>query len=116
MNVPDHYTLPKCDIETLENSTIPFMKCLYSCLNRIKGDGYTESFEKTALGIQSSASTHTYLPREFTIINSFRFEGNQKPSVNVIMYMIETMDGLKGTLLKGYDNKKAHASTDEGIN
>lgn len=77
---------------------------MYSCLNRIERDGYTENFEKTLQGIMSVNSNHNYLPQDFKIINFFGFEGNDKSYDNVIMYMFETSDGKKGTLIKSYDS------------
>jgi len=99
MNVPIYYTLQQCDKVTVENATMPYMKSLYSCLNRIIGDGYTDDFKPTLKGLQSKKTNRIYRPNEIKIVNFFRFEGNSNPDDNVIMYIIETVDGQKGTLV-----------------
>jgi len=118
MNIPLYYTLQQCDKVTMENSAMPYITSLYSCLNRVMGDGYTDDFKITAKGMQSTKTSRFYLPREIKIINSFRFEGNTNPDDNVIMYIIETADGLKGTLVKSYnasnENKVANPFIFEG--
>jgi hypothetical protein len=43
-------------------------------------------------------------------MNSFRFEGLSDPKENVVMYIIETCDGLKGTMVEPYN-----ISTDPGL-
>lgn len=102
MNVPIYYALRQCDPVTVENNTMPYMKSLYSCLNRMVGDGYTDDFKPTSKGIQSKRTNRVYRPQEIKIINFFRFEGNANPEDNVIMYIIETIDGLKGTLVNSF--------------
>lgn len=100
MNIPLYYTLQQCDKVTVESTTMPYMKSLYSCLNSMIGEGYTEDFKLTAKGIHSKRMNRTYEPHEIKIVNFFRFEGNSNPEDNVIMYILETADGQKGTLIK----------------
>ncbi len=102
MDIPIYYTLQQCDKVTVENITMPYMKSLYSCLNRMIGDGYTENFKPTTKGLLSNKTNRIYRPHEIKIVNSFRFEGNSNPEDNVVMYIIETSDGLKGTLVNSY--------------
>ncbi|MEJ7768173.1 MAG: hypothetical protein WKF89_10215 [Chitinophagaceae bacterium] len=102
MNIPLYYTLKQCDQVTVENITMPYITSLNSCLNRVKGDGYTDSFRQSGKGIQSKKTNRIYLPSEITVVNFFRFEGNTNPDDNVVMYMIETTDGNKGTLVNTY--------------
>jgi hypothetical protein len=104
MNIPLYYTLQQCDKVTVENATMPYMTSLYSCLNRMVGNGYSENFQPTVKGLQSKKTNRVYLPKEIRIVNFFRFEGNTNPGDNVTLYMIETADGCKGTVVNGYDS------------
>jgi hypothetical protein len=106
MNVPLYYTLQQCDKVMVENTTMPYIKSLYSCLNRVMGDGYTDDFKLEGKGIQSIKTKKVYLPNEIKIINTFRFEGNTNPDDNAIMYIIETADGVKGTLVNSFSSGK----------
>jgi len=108
MNVPLYYTLKQCDEVTVENITMPYIKSLYSCLNRVIGDGYTDDFKQEGKGIMSKKTNRVYFQSEIKIVNFFRFEGNTNPDDNVIMYIIETADGLKGTLVNSYGTSSEH--------
>ena len=110
MKAPMYYTLHQCDSVTIENSTMPYMTSLNSCLNRIVGDGYTDAFKPTMKGLQSSITNRVYKPQEVKVISFFRFEGNTNPQDNAIMYIIETVDGLKGTLVNSYKPENQYAN------
>lgn len=97
--IPSFYTLEQCDKVTLENNTMPYVKSYYSCLNRVIGDGYSESFQFSPRGIQSKETGKEYTKGEFRIVSLFRFEGSANSQDNVLMYMLETSNGLKGTLI-----------------
>lgn len=100
MNVPVYNAFKLSDsITAVENIPMPYIKSLYSCLNRVKGDGYTGSFEPTDDGLQEIKTGRVYMPDQFKITNFFRFEGNSSPGDNVIMYIIEANDGVKGTYI-----------------
>jgi len=99
MIIPSFYTLEQCDRVTLQNNTMPYVKSYYSCLNRLIGDGYDEDFQFSPTGIQSKKTKRVYGPGEFKVINLFRFEGSGNEADNVLLYMLETSDGLKGTLI-----------------
>jgi hypothetical protein len=43
-----------------------------------------------------------YAPDQVRVINFFRFEGFSDPDDNAVLYLIETADGLKGTLVDAY--------------
>ena len=96
--MPEFYTMQQSDILSVGNNAMPYITSLHSFLNRIKGDGYTENFEKTLHGIHSVDTNHYYLPADFKITNFFKFEGDH-PGKNTITYLIETSDGIKGTLV-----------------
>lgn len=85
-----------------ENNTQPYMKSLSSCLNKMISDGYDEDFKVTERGMESLQKGKLYQPEQIRVINFFRFEGMSDPDDNAILYVVETDDGLKGTLVDGY--------------
>ena len=86
-----------------KNSTTAEMKTLASCLNKLVLDGYTEDFKAGERGVLLSLQhERMYAPGDVQIVNFFRFEGASDPADNSILYVIETNDGLKGTLVDAY--------------
>ena len=85
-----------------ENNSMPYMKSLATCLNRMVNDGYTEDFQVTEQGLQSIQHHHNYMPEQINVVNFYRFEGESDPDDNAILYVIETADGTKGTLVDAY--------------
>lgn len=85
-----------------ENNSMPYMKSLSNCLNRMITEGYTEDFTITEQGLESLQKHSNYSPNEIQVVNFYRFEGESDPSDNAILYIIETSDGTKGTLVDAY--------------
>ncbi len=85
-----------------ENNSMPYMKSLATCLNRIVHDGYTEDFRISDKGLESLKNERSYKPEQIQVVNFFRFEGESDPDDNAILYVIETADGTKGTLVDAY--------------
>lgn len=81
---------------------MPFMKSLTNCLNKIVQEGYTENFKITERGLESLNQYNNYQPDQIEVINFFRFEGESDPDDNAILYVIETNDGTRGTLVDAY--------------
>jgi len=90
---------------------VPFMNTLTSVVNKVVKDGYTHSFKIEDKKLLSSTNDQSYEPDEVKIVNFYRFEGQSDPGDNAIMYVIETTDGSKGTLIDAYG-----AYADEGVN
>lgn len=86
----------------VNNDEVPHMKSLALCLNRMVLDGYTDDFKIVDSGLKSLKSERVYNPEEVHVKNFFRFEGQSDPNDNTILYVIETNDGLKGTLVDAY--------------
>ncbi len=84
------------------NDLIPHMKSLSSLTNKMVLNGYDDDFKITDRGLKSLKTEKLYQPDQINIINFFRFEGQSDPNDNTIMYVIETTDGLKGTLIDAY--------------
>jgi hypothetical protein len=87
----------------------PWMKSLSSCVNKMKEDGYKEDFQVTKKGLTTYNSDKPYGPEQISIVNFYRFEGASDPADNSILYVIETDDGVKGTLVDAYG---AYSDTD----
>ena len=85
-----------------ENNSMPYMKSLATCLSRMVSEGYTEDFTITDTGLFSLNQKRYYKPEEIQVVNFYRFEGESDPDDNAILYIIETTDGTKGTLLDAY--------------
>jgi hypothetical protein len=81
---------------------MPYMKSLSTCLNRMVNEGYSEDFKVTDAGLESIQHKTKYFPEHIQVVNFFRFEGESDPDDNAILYVIETNDGIKGTLVDAY--------------
>lgn len=64
--------------------------------------GYVENFKVEASGLSTEDGTMIYNPQDIAISNFYRFEGLSDPQDNSILYLIETNDGKKGTLIDAY--------------
>lgn len=84
------------------NDEIPHMKSLALLSNKMVLDGYDDDFKISDKGLKSLKTEKVYQPDQVNIINFFRFEGQSDPNDNTIMYVIETNDGLKGTIVDAY--------------
>lgn len=87
---------------TNQYQSVPYMKSMASCLNKMVSDGYTEDFKVTDEGLKSLQSNKIYQPASIKVVNFFRFEGVSDPDDMAILYVIETDDGCKGTLIDAF--------------
>jgi hypothetical protein len=87
---------------TPEKPEIPWMKDLTSCINQMKEEGYKEDFQVTKEGLHTFGKTKSYQAHQVRIVSFYRFEGESDPGDNTVLYVIETDDGTKGTLVDGY--------------
>lgn len=81
---------------------MPWMKNLAACANQMKQEGYKEDFQVTDKGLTTFDHGKSYKPEQVRIVSFYRFEGESDPGDNTILYVIETTDGHKGTLVDGY--------------
>jgi hypothetical protein len=86
------------------NKSTPYIQSMVSCLSKVVDDGYKEDFVATREGLESSSTRKLYGPTEVKVITSFRFEGFSDPHDSAVLYVIETADGVKGTLIDGCGN------------
>ncbi|HTE31021.1 MAG TPA: hypothetical protein VK666_11655 [Chryseolinea sp.] len=87
-------------METKRDSTQK-MLTLSEALNTAVKQGYTVDFKFTS-GSLTTPERHHYKATDISISNFFRFEGYSDPQDNAILYLIETSDGKKGTLIDAY--------------
>lgn len=79
------------------------MNTLAMVVNKAVLNGYTEQFKVGSRGFHGAEEgSKAYLPEEICICNFYRFEGESDPADNSILYVIETNDGRKGTLVDAY--------------
>lgn len=85
-----------------ENDATQKMKTLSEGVNESIKKGYTENFKVIAKGLCTQDEKIIYIPEDIAITNFYRFEGYSDPQDNSILYLIETKDGRKGTLIDVY--------------
>ncbi len=78
------------------------LSTLVSCLRKARKDGFTLEFSAAQDAIRSPEAKHSYRPADVKVANFYRFEGASDPSDSAILYLIETSDGHKGTLIDAY--------------
>jgi hypothetical protein len=82
--------------------TPAYLQTLVDCEKKMREDGYKESFSVQDGCLIALSTCKSYSADEIRIVNFYRFEGQTDPSDSAIMYVIETKDGTKGTLVDGY--------------
>lgn len=76
---------------------------LSKAINALKDQGYTLDFNLEKNGIICSKGIHKYTATEFEIDKSFRFDVNEDPSDQSVLYAISSHDQqVKGLLVNGY--------------
>jgi hypothetical protein len=69
----------------------------------LKQQGYTEDFNLKENCLECIAGRQELLPHEFNIDKSFRFDVNEDPSDQAVLYAISSkMHSMKGLLVNGY--------------
>ena len=90
-------------ITTIENNEqASHMNSLALCINKMVLKGYEDDFKITDMGLKSLNTSKIYQPKDIHIINFFRFEGQSDPNDNTILYVVESDDGNKGTIVDAY--------------
>jgi hypothetical protein len=84
-----------------DDSTVQ-MQTLSEATNKAVEKGFTKSFKVVGKGLTTDNEEKFYSPEEVKISNFFRFEGYSDPMDNAILYLIETNDNVKGTLIDAY--------------
>jgi|SRR5690554_4150959 len=71
-------------------------------IRRYEKEGFTCQFQVVENQLENLNSKHRFTPQEVTILKEHRYEGMSDPSDLSLLYVIETKDGSKGTLLASY--------------
>jgi hypothetical protein len=83
---------------------------LIDALSDLKKRGYTEDFETLNTCLYCGDLDIRLNPEEFTIDESYRFEGDSNPDDSSIVYAITSHTGVKGTLVDAYGAYSANLS------
>jgi hypothetical protein len=83
-----------------QDSTLK-MSTMSEALNQAVKDGFIEDFKFENNGLTIGKHSH-YAPADVKISNFYRFEGYSDPGENSVLYLLETKDGKKGTLVDAY--------------
>jgi len=99
----DEETLVKTE-EVLHNAneTQPNLTEMTQCMDKATNQGYTAQFKATENGLELLGTDKIYAPSDIKVANYFRDEGISDPDDMMIVYLIETCDGVKGTLTDAY--------------
>jgi len=71
-------------------------------LSALAKEGYEVQFNLEDGALTAGESDKHYQPKDLTINEEFRFEGETNPSDMSILYAVETNDGTKGTVVDAY--------------
>lgn len=75
---------------------------LSEALAALKKQGFIESFLIDDHGMRGMEDRNRIRPEDVTIVQYHRFEGASNPDDMSVVYVIETSDGRKGTLVDAY--------------
>ena len=75
---------------------------LVEAIQDLKKAGYTYDFNLMDNSISCADITTTFGPDDFNVTQIHRFEGMSNPSDSSILYVIETLTGVKGLLVGSY--------------
>ena len=75
---------------------------LAGTLERLRGRGFTASFEVADGKIRVAGSDRAYRPAEVTIREHCRFEGASDPGDMSVVYALEAADGTRGVLVDAF--------------
>ncbi|MCB0668517.1 MAG: phosphoribosylpyrophosphate synthetase [Saprospiraceae bacterium] len=75
---------------------------LIQAIEDLKKSGYTYDFNLMDNGIKCAEITTSFGPNDFNVEHVYRFEGMSNPSDSSILYVIQTLSGVKGLLVDSY--------------
>ncbi|HEX7844782.1 MAG TPA: hypothetical protein VF476_03215, partial [Chitinophagaceae bacterium] len=89
-------------MENEQKKTPDDLSTMVSCLRKARKDGFTVDFLVDQNAIKAPDARKMYRPEEVKVASFYRFEGASDPSDNAILYLLETRDGKRGTLVDAY--------------
>ena len=75
---------------------------LTEAITCLKARGFDLDFNLKETQIECTTTGRKLSPNEFEITEVYRFEGDTDPGDEMVLYAIESKDGLKGTLMNAY--------------
>ncbi len=76
---------------------------LSQAITALKQQGYNEDFNLKENCLECIAGKKNLLPHEFEIDKSFRFDVNEDPSDQAVLYAVSSsIQNMKGLLVNGY--------------
>ncbi|MES2703629.1 MAG: hypothetical protein V4649_13385 [Bacteroidota bacterium] len=78
------------------------MTTLTDCLEFARENGYTLDFTVNQDTLYCAGNERRYTPSQVKVADFYRFEGDSDPGDACILYLLETNDNLKGTILDAY--------------
>lgn len=76
---------------------------LSEAINALRAQGYTEDFNLKQNCLECLNGGHEIMPGDFMIDKSFRFDVDEDPSDQAMLYAISSVKhGMKGVLVGGY--------------
>lgn len=76
---------------------------LSEAIEALKQQGYTEDFNLKENCLECIADRQELFPHEFNLDKSFRFDVDENPSDQAVLYAISSeMHNMKGLLVNGY--------------
>ncbi len=79
-----------------------FAKHEREIIDKYQAKGYTGNYKVDQNSLVDLNTKINYLPQNVNIVAEHRFEGMSNPSDMSILYVLETSDGSKGTVLANY--------------
>ena len=87
---------------TESEKLMPELRTLAYCQNQAVKKGYVGNFRAVPTGLEFIETGASYKPDQINVVDFYRFEGISDPADMAVLYVIETADGAKGTLVDAY--------------
>jgi hypothetical protein len=87
------------------------MDSIPEILKEIKEKGQGDEFKMDKCG-KIIIDNKTYMPTEFELIKTYRFEGDSDPAEQAIIYVIKSVDGKFAYSLESYGMYSNHPNDD----
>lgn len=78
------------------------LKPMSEVMTDLREKGYTDDFNYRDGELHNDSQKKVYQPKEITITEEYRFEGETNPEDSSILYTLETSAGEKGVLTNSY--------------
>jgi hypothetical protein len=81
------------------NTPATLVNTLTNCINKLCSNGYNHVMKVNSKGLHVRATHKTYTAYDVKLIGTFQFDGQSIPENKIILYVLETFDGVKGILM-----------------